>query len=186
MKKILIISSGLVIGGAIAYAIKRFFFSDDVPNVPNKPDTERGSLTWAVFNKNFGNIRNAGKRYKGEVTGDIKTNAYKQFSSWLYGAAAVTAHLRRYINGNLFGNKVNTISKILNKYAPSFENNTTKYINFVANRAGINKDAILDENDKEQMFKLVEAFCLYEDNKAHKFFNRQLFNDAWSIAINQS
>jgi hypothetical protein len=56
----------------------------------------------------------------------------------------------------------------------------------VANRTGINKDAILDENDKEQMFKLVDAFILYEDNKAHKEFNRNLFDKAWNIALTQS
>jgi hypothetical protein len=185
MKKILIISAIGLGGGVLAYAIKRFFFSDDVPNVQNRPDTMRkNGETWAVFNKNFGNIRNAGKRYKGEVTASL--NEYKQFASWLYGAAAVIAHLRRYISGNMFGDKKNTITKILYKYAPPRENKTEQYINFVANRAGINRDAILDENNKEQMFKLVDSFIIFEDNKAYKEFNRALFDKAWNIALTQS
>lgn len=182
-KKTLVIGGVIVLSAIVARSMQG---APKEEAAVNAPDTQRGGLSWAMFNKNFGNIKNAGQRYAGEITGSRAVNQYKQFSSWLYGCAALIAHLRRYIKGEILGRKLDTIRDIFYVYAPPFENKTDSYIAFVARKMGISADARLNRDDKELMFQLADAVALYEDNKAYKNFNRSLFNEAWEIALKQS
>ena len=66
--------------------------------------------------------------------------------------------LRNYINKY----KRNTISKIIAAWAPSIENNTTKYIETVAEISGIGKDDIIQFEEREKMTKIVSAMIRVE------------------------
>ncbi len=140
-------------------------------------------VSFAVFNKNFGNIRNAGRRYAGEIT--PTGNIYKKFDTWQNGAAAMIAHIQRYIKNVGFG-KLNTINLIIRTYAPSSENDTTGYIAFVERKSGINRHAVLDATNKNEIYAVCKAMSQMEDSKATEFFTRLLFDAAWVTAEKQN
>ncbi len=151
----------------------------------NTLDTNRPKgVDFATFNKSFGNIRNAGRKYKGEIS--PKKNIYKKFSAWKYGAAAMVAHLQRYINGTIgFGN-LNTITKIINTWAPPSENDTKAYIAFVVKESGIKATTVLDWKDKATLWKVSKAMSKMESRQATAFYTEGVFNDAWEIAKTQN
>lgn len=146
-----------------------------------KTDKDRGNISFAVFNKNFGNIRNAGLRYSFEIT--PTGNAYKMFDSWSDGAAGMLVHLFRYVTGRLYKNDVKrtTIEKIINTWAPPFENATENYIDFVAKKTGIGR------RDEIQflpatMYLICKAMSQMEDNKAYPNFTAEMYAEAWKTA----
>jgi hypothetical protein len=178
----------LGVGAAVLFGAVKLFASskkNDVEVKENTSDREMSKgLTYAVFNKNFGNIRNAGRKYAGEIT--PPNNIYKKFSSWEYGAAAMVAHLQRYIKGVTSLGKLDTIKKIIYTYAPPSENKTADYVAFVERNTGINRDTVLNHTDKATMFKLAKTMSRMEDNNATVFFTEAVFNAAWSIAQTQN
>ena len=181
-KKILLITAFL--GVSIAVFAKKTPETPTDDNYDNTPDTQKPSgVTYAVFNKNFGNIKNKGKIYNGEISANEST--YKKFRTWQYGAAALIAHVQRYIKG-VFVGKLDTISLIINTYAPPSENNTAYYISFVERETGINRNTKLNANDKETMWKICDAIAKMEDRTAAKNFTRILFDAAFPIAQTQN
>lgn len=80
----------------------------------------------------------------------------------VYGVRAGFILLRRYIRHY----HRTTIPEVIAAWAPSNENNTTKYIDTVCEVSGIPQDATLDYYDKEQMFRLVDAM-IYVENGQH-------------------
>lgn len=93
--------------------------------------------------------------------GEVKENTdgeFEQFTSMIYGLRAAIVLLRRYICHY----HLNTIAQIVSRWAPSSENNTRLYINFVSERLGIANDTQLDFYDKGTICRLVEAMAYYE------------------------
>lgn len=93
--------------------------------------------------------------------GEVKENTdgeFEQFTSMIYGLRAAIVLLRRYICHY----HLNTIAQIVSRWAPSSENNTRLYINFVSERLGIADDTPLDIYDKVTICRLVEAMAYYE------------------------
>lgn len=88
-------------------------------------------------NHNPGNLR-AGIAWKGLATPDRDSGGYAIFQSDAYGVRALGKDLSTKV-----GRGLNTIRKILNVYAPTFENNTAAYISAVARELGIGADAPL-------------------------------------------
>lgn len=91
--------------------------------------------------------------------GQIGTDgAFAVFSSRTYGYRAAIKNLISYIkNGN------NTIKKIITRWAPPSDgNNTTGYIENVANRSAINADLQIAITDKEKIFKIVREMAKIE------------------------
>jgi hypothetical protein len=171
--------------GAAVTAFMAIFF---IRKAKGRADILKPSnVTWAAWNKNLGNIRNAGKRYAGEITLLYPLNAYKQFSSYTHGAAAMIAHLRRYINGDIFKSEnLNTIERIINKYAPPSENDTEGYIKKVVQRMGISRTTKINPNDPNLMWNLSKAMSIQEDVNATNNYTVKVFNAAWKIALKQS
>lgn len=93
--------------------------------------------------------------------GEVKENTdgeFEQFTSMIYGLRAAIVLLRRYICHY----HLNTIAQIVSRWAPSSENNTRQYINFVSERVGIANDVQIDFYDKVTICRLVEAMAYYE------------------------
>lgn len=93
--------------------------------------------------------------------GEVKENTdgeFEQFTSMLYGLRAAIVLLRRYICHY----HITSIAQIVSRWAPSSENNTRLYINFVSERLGIADDTPLDIYDKVTICRLVEAMAYYE------------------------
>jgi hypothetical protein len=177
-----------VIGAIAAFLVFSPKKKETPIDIPDKTDdtldlNRPKGMHNATFNKSFGNIRNGGRRYAGEIT--PTRNVYKKFSEWKYGAGAMIAHVQRYINGTMFG-KLDTISKIIYKYAPPSENDTEGYINFVVRESGISKNTILDWKDKTTLWKITKAMSKMESRQATEYFTESVFKEGWEIAKTQN
>lgn len=84
--------------------------------------------------------------------------AFEEFVAIEYGYRAAFCILRRYIRRY----DKNTIKAIISTWAPSTENNTQRYIDFVADKMKISPADVIDYNDKERMTQLVAAMQLME------------------------
>lgn len=83
-------------------------------------------MSLAEKNNNPGNIRyNRSIKWKGQIG---ESNGFCVFENSDYGLRAMILLLKRYINVY----KLNTLEKIISRYAPASENNTRGYISFVS------------------------------------------------------
>ena len=119
------------------------------------------SLPRGYRNNNPLNIRkNAANAWKGKVVPGTDP-AFEQFISMAYGYRAALYLLRKYI-----GQGHNTIRKIINKWAPPSENNTSSYVANVASRSGIGADTILSRDDQQSLCKIAWAMAWVENGYA--------------------
>ena len=87
-----------------------------------------------------------------------QTNGFVDFSDRIYGVrAAALLVLRSYRSKGIL-----TISEIINRYAPTTENNTAKYVEYVCNQLGVFPFDI--PKDKDEYYKLLAAMSRYEGN----------------------
>jgi len=116
---------------------------------------------------NPGNIRISATLWIGQVVPGDDAD-FVTFSSLAYGYRAMFTLLKNYINKGY-----NTIDKIINRWAPSSENNTLAYINHVVQLTGISADTIIDYSNAENMQKLVAAIAYHENGSAPSFTDVQ-------------
>lgn len=109
-----------------------------------------------IRNNNPLNIR-IGNVWLGEVQENTDLE-FEQFVSMEYGLRAAFVLLRRYINHY----KLNTINMIIRRWAPSNENNTSKYSSTVCKRTGIPGDLIISYYDRDVMCSIVKAMAYVE------------------------
>lgn len=114
-----------------------------------------------IRNNNPLNIRK-GNNWKGERPHQTD-KAFEEFETMQYGIRAGFIILRKYISG-YFGlcDKINTIEKIIRRWAPPSENATQKYIDFVASDMGISSHLPLSFQNKAKMVDLVYAMIFVE------------------------
>lgn len=118
-----------------------------------------GNKPRGIRNNNPGNIRISQSKWQGKLPVEENTDgSFEQFSSPVMGIRALARLLLTY---NVQG--INTISGIIKKYAPPNENNTNKYVTFVAIEMGKSKAEILDFDDYETMLALVKAIINKEN-----------------------
>lgn len=119
------------------------------------------SIPRGYRNNNPLNIRkNAANAWKGKVVPG-SDSAFEQFISMPYGYRAALYLIRKYI-----GQGNNTIRKIVSKWAPPSENNTSSYITNVSRRSGIGADTVLDKNNMEALCKIAYAMAWSENGQA--------------------
>ncbi len=109
---------------------------------------------------NPGNIRRSSDHFAGELVPSVDTD-FKQFSSMAYGYRAMFLILKNY------GKKgVNTLAKIIERYAPRNENETAAYIDYVS-KMGLhrNPNERLDLEDKQTAVQLVSAMSYFENGR---------------------
>jgi len=106
-----------------------------------------------IAKNNPGNIR-----YNPAFRGCIGvTKGFCNFSSPGYGYRAILVLLTTYYNK--YG--LNTIRKIINRYAPPSENKTETYITNTVRYSGFGPDEILEEKD---LIKLIPAIVRQENS----------------------
>lgn len=71
-----------------------------------------------------------------------------------------------FANGELKSDKFTT-RNLVSVYAPSSENDTSEYINFVSKRLGVKPDDELSMSDSETMAKLIDAMVRRESGHKH-------------------
>lgn len=109
-----------------------------------------------IRNNNPLNIR-IGNMWLGEVINPTDLE-FEQFVSMEYGLRAAFVLLRRYIRHY----HLDTVQQIVSRWAPRSENQTDSYIATVCQQMGIEKDTPIKYEDRETMYKLVEAMSLVE------------------------
>lgn len=117
------------------------------------------SIPRGIRNNNPLNIR-VGNSWRGEV--EIPTDKdFEQFQTMFWGLRAGFVLLRRYITRY----QLNTIEKIISRWAPNNENHTEDYIEMVSKLMGYGRFAILSWNSEYDMTKLVFAMCIVENGQ---------------------
>lgn len=128
----------------------------DSDSVNNMAHNRRGGSTEsdpAVKNHNPGNLRVPGS-----------ASQFQKFSSDDEGVRAMASQLRLYEDRD----GLDTIAKIIAKYAPSSENDTRAYIANVSQRTGLGANDKLDLHDSATLSKVVAAMAKQE-NSASSF-----------------
>lgn len=110
--------------------------------------------TRGLRNNNAGNLKKSNNKWLG-LSKLQSDNVFFTFVKPEYGIRAMFKTLMTYRSKGL-----DTIEKILKKYAPSSENKTQKYIDFVSKKIGINPSYKLNLSD---YFGLIKAMITFEN-----------------------
>ena len=105
------------------------------------------------------NIRRNSDVFQGEKTSSDRE--FKQFKSMAYGYRAIFKILSNYYRNY----KLDTIRKMIGRWAPENENNTDAYIKAVSDYAGIPADDPININDREQMIRIVAGMSKVENGR---------------------
>ncbi|MBT0716870.1 structural protein [Rosenbergiella epipactidis] len=119
-----------------------------------------------IRNNNPGNIR-WGDDWQGLVPKSERIDkSFCQFTASEYGIRAMIIILRNYEKKH----GLNTVRKIINRWAPPVENDTDAYINSVAKQVGVDADKVIDVTDSRVMIPLLEAVITHENgNQPYDF-----------------
>lgn len=109
---------------------------------------------------NPGNIRINSDLFQGEIR-PSKDKSFKQFETMAYGYRAMFRILRNYYNNY----KLDTIRKMIGRWAPENENDTDAYVKAVSDYAGIPADDPININDREQMIRIVAGMSKVENGR---------------------
>lgn len=112
-----------------------------------------------IRNNNPGNIR-WGENWQGlKKDGKKQDPSFCVFTNAVYGIRALAKVLKNY--QRLYG--LNTPRKIINRYAPPFENQTQAYIQSVAQQLGITPDSVVDLSERGVLTVFIKAIIRYEN-----------------------
>lgn len=111
-------------------------------------------------NNNPLNIRISSDLFQGEVR-PSRDKSFKQFETMAYGYRAAFRILRNYYNRY----SLKTIRQIINRWAPSSENDTEAYITHVSDYSGIPADATINIYSEQQMCAIVAGMSLMENGR---------------------
>lgn len=149
-------------------------------------------VTRGIRNNNPGNVRLSATRWKGQIRpGSDKE--FCVFSSMEYGIRALIVTLRTYV----VNHKVNTVRKMISRWAPPNENYTETYIRYVENyilswghdpylpftKADFYVKASEVENwpnGKFRLYLMVERMCKMESKY---YMGTEMFEKAYQLSI---
>lgn len=115
-------------------------------------------MSRGIKNCNPGNIRRSKVRYCGERHPSSDPD-FKQFESMAWGYRAMFVLLDTY--RRRYG--LDTLRKMIFRYAPPEENHTGLYVGAVCDMTGIAPDEVLDTRNHDTMVPLVAAMSRVEN-----------------------
>lgn len=133
------------------------------------------NLPRGLRNFNPGNIRKNSIIYAGEIV-PSQDDEFKQFVTMAYGYRAMFALLYTY--QHRYG--LDTIAKMIARYAPENENNTAAYIDAVADRSGVPANGHITATNGDVMIPIVAAMArveIGEDPNMHEV------EEGWKLFI---
>lgn len=110
-------------------------------------------MTRGIRNNNPGNIRRSKSRWKG-LSKNQTDSLFCVFDSMNYGLRAMMVLIAGYIKRGY-----DTPRKIINRYAPSFENNTDDYLRFVSLPFDYDRPIV---PYSFRFFYMIKCMCWYE------------------------
>jgi hypothetical protein len=108
-------------------------------------------------NNNPGNIRLSSQKFVGEINGTDKS--FKTFKNMAYGYRALMKILLNY--QRLY--RLNTVRKIIGRWAPENENDTRAYVNNVARGIGVEPDTLIDLRNRQTLCAFAAAISKQEN-----------------------
>ena len=126
-------------------------------------------------NNNPGNIRQNSIRYSGEIQ-PSKDAAFKQFQSMAYGYRAMFVVLHTYARKH----GIDTIERMISRYAPANENHTQAYIDAVSAESGVSATSHLTSTNADVMIPIVAAMSRVENGV---FANMHEVVEGWDLFI---
>lgn len=120
---------------------------------------KKTTIPRGLRNNNPGNIRKNSDVFQGETKSS--DSEFKQFETMAYGYRAMFKILSNYIRRY----RLDTIRKIINRWAPKNENDTSAYITQVSSCSGIPADDPIDFRNREQMIRIVAAMSKVENGR---------------------
>lgn len=130
-------------------------------------------MSRGLRNRNPGNIRRSGSRFRGEVVPG-RDASFKEFETMAWGYRAMFVLLDGYRRRHA----LSTIRQFITRYAPPSENFTDGYIRFVARTAGIDADTPIDTRSPRDMIPLVCAMSEIENGV--KAVTQEV-HDGWNL-----
>lgn len=135
----------------------------------------RAGLPRGMRNNNPGNIRKGNTPWKGKIPHNRNTDsAFEQFETYAYGIRAMIKNIVSYNRDR----GIDTLRGVISTWAPSSENDTDKYINFVALRTGIAPDETI-RFDQNTLRGIVIAMAAMENGR--EAITPAQFNYAYSL-----
>ena len=130
--------------------------------------------TRGIRNDNPLNIRHGKSQWVG-MREKQTDKAFVQFKSRVYGYRAAFVLLRNYIRKG-----VNTIGKIIARWAPSSDgNNTRAYIDFVSRTSGIDASRTIKFEDKDDLVEIVRSMAQVESGIIE---SKEIIEQAYEMA----
>ncbi|SFN98518.1 structural protein [Xenorhabdus japonica] len=118
-------------------------------------------MTRGIRNNNPGNIdHNSANKWQGQLPHDPKIE--KRFCRFETAEQGIRALMKLLCNYHKGGH--NSVSKIINRYAPSNENNTTAYINGVAKVLNVDQFEEIDIN-RQTLIALAKSIIRHENGQ---------------------
>lgn len=162
----------LFLGGGLLTVLIAFNYkkvASTATNLFNDMTKPRG-----IRNNNPGNLRISSITWLHKIPAAQNTDgAFEQFETFAWGTRALIKNLKAYYDGGL-----KTISQVINKWAPSSENNTTAYISAVASQSDLDPDTVFDWN-QNNLYNISKAIGLHENGV--DCINPEIFNQAWAL-----
>lgn len=129
-----------------------------------------------IRNNNPGNIRK-GEKWKG-LADEQTDSSFCIFVSPEYGIRALVKILLTYYKKY----QLNTVKKIISRYAPPSENLTAAYIQSVANQLGVRSDEPLDVASPAVLMVLLRAIIRHE-NGEQPYSDEQLLEGIYLAGV---
>lgn len=166
------------------YILLRRASSSNTPSLVTTNDYDMSTdknLPRGYRNNNPLNIRISSNAWKGKVSPNTD-GAFEQFKTMAYGYRAALATMRTYITK--YG--LNTVAKIIERWAPANENNTLAYISHVCEFTGLTPDTVVNRNDQDTLTKMAYGMSLVENgNKAYTralgLPDMAVINEGWRL-----
>lgn len=112
-----------------------------------------------IRNNNPGNIRK-GEAWQG-LAAEQTDEAFCVFRSAEYGIRALVKVLLTY--EKKYG--LNTVRKIISRYAPESENDTGAYVASVSGQLGVSPDEVIELGNRAVMLVLIKAIIRHENGE---------------------
>lgn len=171
------------LGAILAYNLLR---GQSAPDGPWPDESFLGAdcnTPRGIRNNNPGNLKVSSSSWLGKLpyeanqdydcrTGRV-TRTFEQFSQYKYGIRALIKLLQSYMQVK----NLRTIAQIVNRYAPSTENNPATYIQFVASYTGYSPHWPLSPS-RETLRALSRAIARYENGV--EAISAAQFDAAWN------